>query len=274
MTASLDDAPAFRGDPASVAVASDHQARRLAFAARGDLHGLVEALYTEDARMHGFDFRVEGRSAIRAVIERMGSRLAELGPVRVRQRIAGRGFIWQELLIDGPAGPIEPYEVKLLRDDRVYLQLYGVKHGTIWRPGDVPGATSVVSPEAEALHRRYVDYQVRQDADGIADDFFAADARLVTARLQVEGRADLRTFFRHKFAAERDFRLVSTRRLTSDHDYVWFEATAGGSLGLRTVYDLMTSRAGRVSLQLVGTLEGVLPSDAPAAPRLAPPSAT
>jgi hypothetical protein len=261
-----DVTPAFSGDPASVTVASDHQARRMAFAARGDVDGLVGALYTEDARLHGFDFRAEGRPAIRDMIERMGRRLADLGPVRVRQRIAGRDFIWQELVIDGPDGPIEPYEVKLLRGDRVYLQLYGLKRGTVWQPGDVPGGPAVVSSEAEGIHRRYVDYQVRQDADGIADAFFTADARLVTSRVRVEGRERLRAFFRHKFAAERDFRLVSMHRMTSDRDYVWFEATAGGSLGVRTVYDLMSLRDGRVSLQLVGTLDGVLPSDAATPP--------
>jgi hypothetical protein len=43
---------------------------------------------------------------------------------------------------------------------------------------------------------------------------------------------------------------------------VWFEATAGGSLGIRTVYDVMLLQGGQVSLQLVGTLAGVLPANA------------
>lgn len=249
------------GDPASVAQAQEHQARRLAFAQAGDLDGLVRALYSADARLHGFAFRAEGRDAIKDVIGLMGKRLARLGSVQVRQVIAGRDFIWQELVIDSPAGPIEPYEVKFLRDGQVYLQLYGAKQGTVWQPGDFAGFVPPESPLAGQVHLRYIDLQARQDADGMADDFFSADARLVTAKLAIEGREALRTFFRSKFEKESGFHLVSTRHITGDHDYVWFEATAGGSQGVRTVYDVMLLRDGQVSLQLVGTLEGVLPAN-------------
>lgn len=250
------------GHPDHIAQAQDYQARRMAFAQAGDLDGLVRELYTADARLHGFDFRAEGRAAIKGVIGLMGKRLAALGPVQVQQLIAGRDFIWQELRIDSPAGPIEPYEVKFLRDGQVYLQLYGLKQGAVWQPGDFAGFTPPASDAAHALHQRYIDYQARQDADGMADDFFSADGRLVTAKLNIEGREALRSFFRSKFEKESGFHLVSTRHITGDHDYVWFEATAGGSQGVRTVYDVMLLRAGQVTLQLVGTLEGVLPANA------------
>jgi hypothetical protein len=249
------------GHPEHVAQAQAYQARRMAFARRGDLDGLVRELYSADARLHGFDFRAEGREAIKDVIGLMGQRLAGLGPVQVRQLIAGRDFIWQELLIDSPAGPIEPYEVKFLRDGQVYLQLYGLKQGTVWQPGDFAGFVLPTSETAGQVHHRYIDLQARQDADGLADDFFSADGRLVTARLNIEGRAALRTFFRSKFEKESGFHLVSMRNITGDHDYVWFEATAGGSQGVRTVYDVMLLRDGQVTLQLVGTLEGVLPAN-------------
>jgi hypothetical protein len=245
------------GHPDHIAQAQDYQARRMAFAQRGDLDGLVGALYSADARLHGFDFRAEGRAAIKGVIGLMGQRLAELGPVQVRQLIAGRDFIWQELLIQGPAGPIEPYEVKFLRDGQVYLQLYGLKQGAVWQSGDFAGFAPPQSQIAEEVHHRYIDLQAQQDADGLAGDFFSADARLVTAKLNIEGREALRTFFRSKFEKESGFHLVST----GDHDYVWFEATAGGSQGVRTVYDVMLLRDGQVTLQLVGTLEGVLPAN-------------
>jgi hypothetical protein len=255
-------APFIIGHPDHVAQAQAYQARRMALAQRGDLDGLVRELYSADARLHGFDFRAEGRAAVKSVIGLMGQRLAGLGPVRVRQLIAGRDFIWQELLIDSPAGPIEPYELKFLRDGQVYLQLYGSKQGTVWQPGDFAGFSAPASEAAEQVHHRYIDYQARQDVDGMAGDFFSADARLVTARLNIEGREALRTFFRSKFEKESGFHLVSTRHITGDHDYVWFEATAGGSQGVRTVYDVMLLRDGQVALQLVGTLEGMLPANA------------
>ena len=255
-------APMIVGDPASVEQAQAYQARRMAYAQRGDLDGLVRDLYTEDARLHAFNFRAEGRPAVKDVIELMSKRLADLGPVRVQQLVAGRDFIWQELVIDSPAGPIAPYEMKFMRDGQVYLQLYGSKQGSVWQAGDFAGFVTPASADAERIHHRYIDYQARQDADGMADDFFSADARLVTSKLSVEGREALRSFFRHKFDTESGFHLVSTRNLAGDDDYVWFEATAGGSLGVRTVYDVMLLHGAQVSLQLVGTLEGVLPANA------------
>ncbi len=249
------------GHPDHIAQAQAYQARRMAFAQAGDLDGLVRELYTTDARLHGFEFRAEGREAVKSVIGLMGQRLAGLGPVQVRQLIAGRDFIWQELLIQGPNGPIEPYEIKFLRDGQVYLQLYGLKQGAVWQPGDFAGFTAPASELAEQVHHRYIDLQARQDADGLADDFFSADGRLVTVKLNIEGREALRSFFRSKFEKESGFHLVSTRNISGDHDYVWFEATAGGSQGVRTVYDVMLLRDSQVTLQLVGTLEGMLPAN-------------
>ena len=127
-------------------------------------------------------------AAIKGVIELMLQRLADLGPVRVEQLIAGRDFIWQELAIDSPAGRIEPYEMKFLRDGQVYLQLYGFKRAACGSRAISRALHRRPARAAEQLHHRYIDYQARQDADGLADDFFTADARLVTARLNVEGR--------------------------------------------------------------------------------------
>ena len=254
--------PVIIGDPASVAQAQAYQARRMAYVQRGDVRGLVRDLYTGDARLHAFDFRAEGGHAIQSVIELLQQRLAGLGPVRVEQFIAGHDFIWQELAIDSPAGRIEPYEIKFLRDGQVYLQLYGFKQGSLWQPGDLSGfAPPVRSASAAQWHLRYIDYQARQDSDGLADDFFTAEARLMTVKHSVAGREALRSFFRHKFQTESGFNLVSTRNITGADDYAWFEATAGGSLGVRTVYDVMLLQGGRVSLQLVGTLAGALPAN-------------
>jgi len=250
------------GDPANVAQAQAYQAKRMAYAQRGDVAGLVGDLYTSDARLHSFDFRADGSQAIQGVIELMQQRLAGVGPVRIGQFIAGNDFIWQELAIKGRSGTIEPYEIKFLRSGRIYLQLYGYKQGTLWQPGDLDTfAPPVRSDAASEWHHRYIDYQARQDADGMADDFFAEDGRLITAKQNIYGREALRLFYRHKFQTENGFHLASTRNITGSEDYVWFEATAGGSLGMRTVYDVMLLKDGRVFTLLVGTLAGTLPAN-------------
>jgi hypothetical protein len=255
-------APIIAGDPASVAQAQAYQTRRMAYAQRGDVGGLVRELYTPDARLHAFNFRAEGSKAIQDVIELLQKRVTGLGTVRLVQLIAGRDFIWQELAIESPAGRIEPYEIKFLRNGQVYLQLYGLKQGNPWQPGDLAGfSPAIKSTSAEQWHHSYIDYQARQDVDGLADDFFTEDARLVTLNNNIAGRAALRAFFQHKFQMESGFHLESTRNITGADDYAWFEATAGGSQGVRTVYDVMLIENGRVSLQLVGTLAGTLPAN-------------
>lgn len=249
------------GAPDFVGQAQAFQARHLAFLAAGDLDGLVANSFTGDARFHSFRFRAEGRAAIKEVMALFLERMSGFGPRTVTHFQAGPDFIWQELNIEGPDGDVRIYEFKFLREGSVYLQLFGEKQGTIWQPGDFPGFLPPDTTAAEACHHRYIQLQAAGDADAMADGFFSEDARLVTARLSLEGRESLRSFFQDKFRKESGFHLVSLHNLTGDPDYVWFEATAASSAGARTVYDVMLLRDDRVRLQLVGTLEGVLPAN-------------
>jgi hypothetical protein len=185
-----------------------------------------------------------------------------LGPARVERFTAGRDFIWQELAFDSPDGEIQPYEVKLLREGQVYLQLYGFKQGGLWRPAEFAGEKLPDTTAARALHRRYVEYHIRGDADGLVDEFFTEDARLVTPNIAVEGRESLRSVFRELFTKEQDFRPQSVDKITTGPDYVWFEATVASSLGRRSLYDVQMLRDGQVCLQLVGRLAGTMPTEA------------
>lgn len=255
-------AATLEGSAAYVEQARAFQARRAEYAARGDLDGLVRDLYTEDARLDTFEFHREGRPAVRNVIELVMERSRGLGPARDERFAAGRDFIWQELAFDGPNGEIRPYEVKLLREGQVYLHLYGSKQGSLWRPAEFAGETLPDTTAARALHRRYVEYHIRGDADGLVDEFFTEDARLVTPNVAVEGREALRSVFRELFAKEQDFRPLSVDRITTGPDYVWFEATVSSSLGRRSLYDVQMLRNGQVCLQLVGRLAGAMPTEA------------
>ena len=237
------------------------QAKHLAFLTSGDLDGLLAECYTADARLHAFRFRADGPEAIKDVLARYGQRLAGLGERQISHFLSGDDFVWQEVTIQEPSGQIVIYEFKFLRNGKVYLQLLGEKEGSVWLPDDFVDFTSPDVAMAERVHHDYINYQAKQDVNGMVSDFFTPDARLITAKLRIEGEEALRSFFTGKFEHERNFHLVSIRNLNGDHDYVWFEATAASSAGSRTVYDVMLVRDGMVSLQLVGTLDGVLPAD-------------
>jgi ketosteroid isomerase-like protein len=266
-----------------LAAARDLQARQVEYLQRGDVQGLVNALYTEDARFDSFDVHAAGRDAVAGVIELYLRRTAGLGRRTIETFTAGRDYIWFELAMEGPeaplkapdereaplkapderpAGPVRTYEVKFLREGRIALELFGVKEGVLWEPEDFAGARLPDTAAAMALHDRYVGYHARGDADGLADDMFTEDARLVTPRLAVEGREQVRSVFRDIFARESGFEPGSVDRITCGDDYIWFEATVSSSLGHRRLYDVMLLSDGKISLQLVGSLEGAIPTDA------------
>jgi ketosteroid isomerase-like protein len=256
-----------------LAAARDLQARQVEYLQRGDVQGLVNALYTEDARFDSFDVHAAGRDAVAGVIGLYLRRTAGLGRRTIETFTAGRDYIWFELAMEAPeaplkapderpAGPVRTYEVKFLREGRIALELFGVKEGVLWEPEDFAGARLPDTAAAMALHDTYVGYHARGDADGLADDMFTEDARLVTPRLAVEGREQVRSVFRDIFARESGFEPGSVDRITCGDDYIWFEATVSSSLGHRRLYDVMLLNDGKISLQLVGALEGAIPTDA------------
>ncbi|HEY2667781.1 MAG TPA: nuclear transport factor 2 family protein [Actinomycetota bacterium] len=265
-----------------LAAARDLQARQVEYLQRGDVQGLVNALYTEDARFDSFDVHAAGRDAVAGVIGLYLRRTAGLGRRTIETFTAGRDYIWFELAMEGPeaplkapderqvplkapderpAGPVRTYEVKFLREGRIALELFGAKEGVLWEPEDFAGARLPDTAAAMALHDTYVGYHARGDADGLADDMFTEDARLVTPRLAVEGREQVRSVFRDIFARESGFEPGSVDRITCGDDYIWFEATVSSSLGHRRLYDVMLLSDGKISLQLVGSLEGAIPTD-------------
>jgi hypothetical protein len=238
------------------------QARRMEYLARKDIAGLVRDLYTDDARLDSFAFHFQGQAAIEEMTHLILERMDGLGARRVENFVAGRDFIWQELIIETPQGEIRPYEVKFLRGDRIYLQLYGFKQGTLWRSGDFSDAILPDTRFALELHDHYVSYHIRGQADALVDEFFSPDARLVTSNLAVEGRDALRGVFRELFDREQNFQPISVEQITCGPDYVWFEATVESSLGRRSLYDVQMLSGQQVSLQIVGLLDGVMPTEA------------
>ena len=248
---------------ADFAAAQAFQATQVSYLERGDVAGLLRTCYAPEARLHTFGFRAEGHAAIGQVLGVYLNRLSQLGARSIDKFAAGIDYIWLELTIEQPgsAEPIRVYELKFLRDGKIYLQLFGVKQGVVWPNTDFAGQELPNSSAARGFHRRYLRYHAEGDANGLADNFFADDARLVTGQVDVTGRESIRALFQKLFAKETDFTPISVENITSDVDYVWFEATAASSLGQRQVYDVMLICDGKVCLQLVGQLSGVLPTD-------------
>lgn len=239
------------------------QTTQVAYLQKGDIDGMVEACYTADARMHGFTFRAEGHAEIKELVKLYLQRLNGLGERSIDKFTTGQNYIWLEMTIQHPEGnPIKVYEVKFLREGKIYLQLYGLREGTVWQSSDFLDFVAPDSTKARVFHQRYLNYHIRNDADGLADDFFTEDAQLITALVDVAGREAIRKLFQDLFAVEAGFTPLSVQNITNDRDYVWFEATVTSSLGERRVYDMMLLREGKVHLQLVGRLIGRLPTEA------------
>lgn len=238
------------------------QAKQMGFLQQGDIDGMVEGCYAADARIHGFTFRAEGHAALKELIRLYLSRLSTLGERSIDKFTVGKNFIWMEMTIQNPQGnPVKIYEVKFIQNGKFYLQLFGLRQGTVWQPDDFSGFEAPDSSMARAFHSRYLEFHSEGDFNGLADDFFTEDAQLITARVDVAGREAIRQMFQDLFAKESGFTPLSVQNITNDRDYIWFEATVKSSLGERRVYDVMLIREGKVHLQLVGSLMGALPTE-------------
>ena len=245
-----------------MASAADHlHAAYVSLLAARDVTGLTARCYTPDAHLHGFGFQAAGTAAIVEILSHADHKWHELGPREEALSIVGRDFVWQETRFPESPEGTTIYDFMFLRDGLIRLHLVGDKQGLFWLDDDFAGSILGDQTAAHALHHRYIELEAKGDADGLVNDFYTPDARIVTTKLQIEGQAALRSFFTRKFANETDFHLVSLRNLMGGDDYVWFEATAASSAGSRTVYDVMMLRDGAVSLQLVGVLDGVLPAN-------------
>lgn len=246
----------------ALAYAQAFQQKQLSYLRQSDIDGLLRDCYTDDARFHTFGFRVQGKAAIREVLVTYLERLSLLGARHIDKFTGGYDFIWLELSIDNPQGlPVQVYEFKFLREGKIYLQLFGLRQGTVWYDTDFAGTVFPDPAGARSFHQRYLAYHIERDANGLADDFFTEDAHLITAKVDVAGREPIRQLFRDLFDKESGFTPLSVWNITSDSDYVWFEAAVTSNLGERSVYDVMLLRDGKVCLQLVGQLKGVLPTE-------------
>lgn len=240
------------------------QDKQIAFLEQGNIDGLLSECYDEHARFHSFDFKLNSHTEIREMLLTYLEILSSQGARTITKFETGSDYIWMEMTIQNPNGAeIKVYELKFIRFGKIYLQLFGVKEGDIW-PEDFLRKYQLQNDQQSArqFHGRYLTYHEEGDADGLADEFFTEDARLSTARVNVSGREAIRTMFKDLFSKESDFTPLSVQNITSDTDYVWFEATVASNLGERKVYDAMLIRDGKVFLQLVGQLRGVMPTEA------------
>lgn len=238
------------------------QQKQIDFLRKGLIDEMIEECYAEDARMHGFNFRVEGHNEVKKLVHLYLKRLSVLGERNIDKLVTGQNFIWLEMTIQNVYGePIKVYEVKFLREGKIYLQLFGLRKSTIWCQEDFLDFKPTDNTKAIEFHQHYLTFHKENNADGLADDFFTEDIHLVTANINIKGREAVREMFQNLFAVESGFTPLSIQNITNDFDYVWFEATVKSSLGERRVYDIILLNEGKVSVQLVGQLLGVLPTE-------------
>jgi hypothetical protein len=238
------------------------QQMQIDFLSKGLIDEMIEECYTEDARMHGFTFKAEGRNEVKKFVHLYLKRLSVLGERSIDKLITGQSFIWLEVTIQSMYGePVKVYEVKFLREGKIYLQLLGLRQGTIWYEEDFLDFKPSDNTKAIEFHEHYLTFHKENNANGLADEFFSEDIHLLTSNVNIKGREAVREMFQNLFAVESGFTPLSVQNITNDTDYVWFEATVKSSLGERRVYDVMLLNEGKVCVQLVGQLLGVLPTE-------------
>lgn len=238
------------------------QQKQIDLLRKGLIDEMVDESYTEDVRMHGFSFRAEGRNEVKKLVHLYLKRLSVLGERSIDKLVTGQNFIWLEMTIDNIYdNPVKVYEIKFLRKGKIYLQLFGLRQGTIWNQEDFLDFKPLDNTKAIEFHQNYLKFHKENNANGLADEFFTEDIHLISASVNIKGRESVRKMFQNLFAIESGFTPISVQNITHDIDYVWFEATVKSSLGERRVYDVMLLNEGKVCVQLVGQLLGVLPTE-------------
>ena len=176
------------------------QQKQIDFLRKGLIDEMIEECYTEDARMHGFTFKVEGRNEVKKLVHLYLKRLSILGERSIDKLITGRNFIWLEMTIQNVFGePIKVYEVKFLREGKIYLQLFGLRQGTIWYQEDFLDFKPSDNTKAIEFHKHYLTFHKENNANGLADDFFNEDIHLVTSNVNIKGREAVREMFQNLF---------------------------------------------------------------------------
>jgi ketosteroid isomerase-like protein len=104
--------------------------------------------------------------------------------------------------------------------------------------------------------RDFYEAQIRYlqagDVDGLIDNQYTDDAKLVSFDNQITGNAALKEYFRGYLKMLGTLEIVSTDRFVETDDSIFFEATVNTDLGRARVYDAWVLRDGKIAHHFTG----------------------
>lgn len=104
------------------------------------------------------------------------------------------------------------------------------------------------------FYDRQLTYLGQKDVDGLVENQYHEDARIVSFDFIREGREELRQHFRGYLAHLGYIELISTDKFTETDDSIFFEATVDTQNGVARVYDVFMLDDGRATHHFTGLL--------------------
>lgn len=104
----------------------------------------------------------------------------------------------------------------------------------------------------KSIYDMQIEYLTKGDLDGLISQY-ADDAKLVRFDKTIEGKDNLREFFKGYLVHLGAFKLISTDKYTETEGAIFFEATVKSNLGIAQVYDVfILNKEGKITLHFAG----------------------
>jgi hypothetical protein len=108
--------------------------------------------------------------------------------------------------------------------------------------------------DGREFYDRQIQYLLDRDIDALIDNHYNEDAKLVSHDNVIQGRDDLKQYFKGYVEMLGDLQVLSTDKFTDTGDAIMFEATVNSNFGQVRVYDAFVMNNGKIDYHFTGVM--------------------
>ena len=108
--------------------------------------------------------------------------------------------------------------------------------------------------DGREFYERQIQYLLDRDTDTMIDEHYNEDAKLVSHDNVIQGRDDLKQYFKGYVEMLGNLEVLSTDKFTDTGDAIMFEATVNSNFGQVRVYDAFVMNDGKIDYHFTGVM--------------------
>ena len=108
--------------------------------------------------------------------------------------------------------------------------------------------------DGREFYDRQIQYLLDRDTDTMIDEHYNENAKLVSHDNVIQGREDLKQYFKGYVEMLGNLEVLSTDKFTDTGDTILFEATVRSQLGEARVYDALVLSEGKIDYHFAGVM--------------------